>query len=73
MYLEIQDFLWKRRAPKNDEDPSTKFLEILNMGSIFEVIFSRSSLRSRKGVARDWGLLVPLLVLYKKNHTTVSP
>ena len=26
--------IWKRRAPKNDEDPSELNLEILNMGSI---------------------------------------
>ena len=25
---------WKRRAPKNDEDPSKNFLKILNMRSI---------------------------------------
>ena len=26
--------IWKRRAPKNDEDPSKNFLEILNIGPI---------------------------------------
>ena len=25
---------WKRRAPKNDEDPFNKIFKILNMGSI---------------------------------------
>ena len=28
------DRFWKRRAPKNDEDPLNKMLEILYMGSI---------------------------------------
>ena len=26
--------IWKRRAPKNDEDPSKNFLKILDMGPI---------------------------------------
>ena len=36
--LFLQDFkkcqIWKRRAPKNDEDPSKNFLKILDMGPI---------------------------------------
>ena len=60
IYLKLSDFVfyWKRRAPKKDEGPFDKFLEILDMGPIFtrnhEWIFGNMGSISTRKRERDF-------------------